>query len=266
MRKNHANHVNAFAQVGLVAISPHGHLICPLRNPNSVIGGNVAPNPEYVIANNQEDTPLDQMMPSKDTDEEQGGGAIDNEGMDPVTARKVRELTLHKARAIVEEDYDLAKALKHQIEMLRQMGAQIAELETQKRNAVDAEDFDMAKAIKKEIEEIRNPGKHLNQMSMQQQGGANQSNPTTAGGIAGDGTHAYPLPMQRPGSNMSNMGGGSGWGAMSEAGATANPNQAGGGGGAGFSLDDRPAGVNSRAQGGADDRQSGTNSRAQGLR
>ena len=210
LRKNHENHINAFNQVGIVAISPHGHLLVPLRNPFPHITGNVAANNEYVVSN-QEEVPLDQMTPAKDPADDvggAGGGPIDNEGMDPVTARKVRELTLHKARAIAEEDYDLAKALKMQIELLRSVGGKIADLEEQKRQAVEAEDFDLAKVLKKQIEEIRNAGKAQQQQNLSQQYNSlpqQQQHQQPAAAPAG----AQALPERRPSSTATSNGG---WG------------------------------------------------------
>ena len=62
---------------------------------------------------------------------------------------------MDKALAVQNENYDLAKSLRDQIERLKSAGMQLQSLESQKYMAVQNENFDEAKRIKAEMERIR---------------------------------------------------------------------------------------------------------------
>lgn len=156
IRKPHVNDVNVFGQVGIVAVSPHGHVLRMFRPPQGM-----AQYPDIAVGEH-EDVPLDEMTPdARDAaiQEDEAAAAQSApegcEGLDAQTIKKVRELLLHKTRAAQEEDYDLAKALKQQIDALKAAGSQIAELEAQKKKAVEDEDYDTAKQLKQRIDELR---------------------------------------------------------------------------------------------------------------
>lgn len=160
----HLNEINQFNQAGIVAVDFHGVVITPLNPP---------PEEADTVAKLMEDgdnVPIHQLVPQKKLDvspQQQPDPAApqqtapaandaESEQYDQITAKRIKDLTLHKARAVSEEDYDLAKALKEQIDILKSVGVQIAELEKRKKDAVDAEDYDLAKALKKQIEDLRN--------------------------------------------------------------------------------------------------------------
>lgn len=171
IRKNHSNLINVFNQVGIVALSAHGSVLSPFRLP--------AGSANEIVVGGDDEVPMEQIFVANRNERERnagaygGGGNIGSGGyngyssnsqgpddtfggtLDAITGRKVRELTLHKARAIEQEDYDLAKALKDQIALLKKYGAQIAELEAEKAIAVEAEAFDTAKQLKLQIDELR---------------------------------------------------------------------------------------------------------------
>ena len=148
IRKNISNWVNLFNQVGIVAVAAHGVLLHPLISSNPrenecLIGGNDEVAIEDIRPESQEETQRPMAHEAL------------NDGVDKLSARKIKELSVHKARAIQEEDYDLAKALKAQIDALMAAGPKIVELEARKRAAVEREDYDLAKTLKKEIDAVR---------------------------------------------------------------------------------------------------------------
>ena len=53
----------------------------------------------------------------------------DTSDLDGKTAAEVLDLEAKKRHAVVQEDYDAAKHLKHTVERLRSFGRRIAELE-----------------------------------------------------------------------------------------------------------------------------------------
>eukprot|EP01052_Picozoa_sp_SAG31_P037216 SAG31_NODE_4772_length_2966_cov_1.972794_1_plen_733_part_10 len=66
----------------------------------------------------------------------------------------VRCIIMH-LQVVEQELYDEAKLLKAGIEKLEKLGGQIAKLDDQKRKAVQLEDYDQAKAIKVNVDAIR---------------------------------------------------------------------------------------------------------------
>ena len=176
LRKCHANPINVFNQVGLVAVAFHGEMLAPLRpHPQSsrlALGAHGAASTatwdhlpgSARVANRIEllddEVPLDDLTPQLSAKQDPTAPTNQKEDdvdMDEVTTKRIRDLSLYKARAVAEEDYDLAKVLKEQIEQLKSVGSKIAMLEQQKKVAVDQEDYDVAKALKRQIDELRNP-------------------------------------------------------------------------------------------------------------
>jgi centrosomal protein CEP104 len=60
---------------------------------------------------------------------------------------RLRDLEVAKKKAVEDEDYELAKEIKQQIDNLRKVGNQLADLDRRKRIAVEREDYDSAKII-----------------------------------------------------------------------------------------------------------------------
>jgi centrosomal protein CEP104 len=155
IRKAHPNPINLFGQVGVIAISPHGHVMRPF--PAFLNGGGGV---SYAAIGEQDDVPLEEMTAeARDAANQEDDDAQEIpegcEGLDAQTIRQVRDLLNHKNRAVQAEDYDLAKALKTQIELLKGAGSRIAELEDEKKRAVASEDYDRAKQLKLEIDHLR---------------------------------------------------------------------------------------------------------------
>ncbi|CUI14123.1 Hypothetical protein, putative [Bodo saltans] len=155
IRKAHPNPINLFGQVGVIAISPHGHVMRPF--PAFLNGGGGV---SYAAIGEQDDIPLEEMTAeARDAANQEDDDSQDIpegcEGLDAQTVRQVRDLLNHKTRAVQAEDYDLAKALKTQIELLKGAGSRIAELEEEKKHAVANEDYDRAKQLKLEIDHLR---------------------------------------------------------------------------------------------------------------
>lgn len=80
---------------------------------------------------------------------------LDEAKYDAKTLERLRNLVLEKQQCVETEDYGGAKRCKDAIAMLKQKGLQICELEEQKRAAVENEEYDMAKSLKTEIDRLR---------------------------------------------------------------------------------------------------------------
>ncbi|CAD2217504.1 UvrB/uvrC motif containing protein, putative [Angomonas deanei] len=144
LRKPHHNTYNLFQQVGLVAITAHGQMnrsISVWKDARCAI-----PVGEMV------DVPLEQMVPL--SLEEINTQSSSNTGTGEVM-RRIKELDALKTKAISEEDYDLAAALKKEMDTLRDIGSKIAALEKEKDDAVRREDYTRAKEIKTEIQNLQ---------------------------------------------------------------------------------------------------------------
>eukprot|EP01079_Euglenida_sp_SAG-EU17-18_P010883 gene10883-1977_t len=144
----HRNHVNAFNpgnQVGLLAVCVFGW---PLSS-----GGKQARLGDgqfnYSPANDQLD--LNEMKPHR-----LPPPPPTNSNVDSLTSKRLAELSAYKAKAVREEDYDMAAYIKKQMDALEEKGPLLKQLEMQKQQAVAAEDFGLAKRLKVEVESIRN--------------------------------------------------------------------------------------------------------------
>jgi centrosomal protein CEP104 len=180
VRGCHTNSVNMFNQSGLVAADFHGSLLAPFRRgARQALLAGATPYDGFDAEVALHDlTPV--KAPSSATgatrarvEKEARPGEVPaasgasrpssarsnsgNPNFDAITAQRIKQLTLFKAKAVAEEDYDLAKALKAQIDQLQSVGEKICALEERKRVAVEQEDYDVAKLLKRQIDELRNP-------------------------------------------------------------------------------------------------------------
>jgi hypothetical protein len=76
-------------------------------------------------------------------------------GLDPETASLFREVHARKIKAVEAEDFPRAKAYKEAEDMLRSLGGRLAVLLDEKRRAIDDEDYDRAAAIKAQIDGMK---------------------------------------------------------------------------------------------------------------
>ena len=74
---------------------------------------------------------------------------------DKETQMKLKQLEMDKAMAVQNENYDLAKMLRGQIERLKSVGVQLQSLEGQKQVAISSENFDLAKNIKEQMDNLK---------------------------------------------------------------------------------------------------------------
>mmetsp|Transcript_12935 Transcript_12935/g.45468 ORF Transcript_12935/g.45468 Transcript_12935/m.45468 type:complete len:345 (+) Transcript_12935:48-1082(+) len=131
----HANKMNIYSQVGIIAINVIGDAVG--NSPAAIPSAPTQP----ITQNRKEISALDDVTFDLN--------------FDPTTAAQIRELHIAKERAVKAEDYDAAKRLKDAIERLKQVGSRVAKLELRKKAAVDNEDYDTAKALKSEIDKLR---------------------------------------------------------------------------------------------------------------
>eukprot|EP01062_Namystynia_karyoxenos_P024292 TRINITY_DN1944_c2_g7_i1.p1 TRINITY_DN1944_c2_g7~~TRINITY_DN1944_c2_g7_i1.p1 ORF type:complete len:965 (+),score=328.19 TRINITY_DN1944_c2_g7_i1:151-3045(+) len=153
VHKCHVNSFNFFNQVGLVAVNVVGDL--------TQLYGTGAPTPYELqvrallpSAEGGPEVPLKDMKPPTVSAEEYSNVRYEFQ-YDPVTMKRLRELSVMKQRAVAEEDYDTAKRLKEQVDALKQVGTRLMQLENQKKAAVASEDYDLAKALKNEVDKLR---------------------------------------------------------------------------------------------------------------
>eukprot|EP01060_Flectonema_neradi_P014389 TRINITY_DN2108_c0_g1_i2.p1 TRINITY_DN2108_c0_g1~~TRINITY_DN2108_c0_g1_i2.p1 ORF type:complete len:861 (+),score=179.37 TRINITY_DN2108_c0_g1_i2:250-2832(+) len=148
LHKCHINAYNYYNQVGLVAINILGSMGPTYKQsptPYTLETGVMAPD-------SGEGIPLNEMKPPEGIESQDVRYDMQ---FDPVTLKKIRELTTVKQNAVQEEDYDLAKKMKEQIDSLKLVGNNLLMLENQKSQAVAVEDYDLAKALKQEIDNLR---------------------------------------------------------------------------------------------------------------
>ena len=74
---------------------------------------------------------------------------------DPLTAKWIRAAERAKERAILDENFGLAKSLKGLMQVLKHTGEELAKMETTKKKAVLEENFDAAAAAKRDIDQLR---------------------------------------------------------------------------------------------------------------
>lgn len=148
------NSYNLFNQVGMIGIAAHGNALRNVRVGSSS-------GMEIPVAAVSE-VGLDEMLPA----------VYDlNIGLPPPDSNfsvsnteilgRLKELDRLKLKAVSEEDYDLAAALKSQIEDVKKAGAEIDELEKAKTAALQEENFSEAKKIKQQLDGLRKVVYHL---------------------------------------------------------------------------------------------------------
>ena len=128
--KCHLNNFNVFNQIGLVALNCVGEPVTMSRQ-------------------------ADASLPSKSTQ-----FMSNQQGLDPETALQIRKLEAEKAKAIRDEDFDLAKNIKDTISRLSAIGQELTKLDAMKRQAIENEDFDSAKQIKQQIDSLKSSAFH----------------------------------------------------------------------------------------------------------
>lgn len=134
INENHANKLNIYNQVGIIAVS--------------VLGDEVEQEAKSV---------------SKHVPRGPGAGAKSNPYndlsvdliLDPHTANKLRQLADAKNKAVEVEDYVTAKAIKAVELELKNAGAKLAQIDMNKAAAVAEEDYDLAREYKEQADEMR---------------------------------------------------------------------------------------------------------------
>lgn len=80
---------------------------------------------------------------------------LDEAKYDVKTLERLKSLLVEKQKCVEAEDYGGAKRCKEAIVMLKKSGLRICELEEQKKAAVENEEYDVAKSLKSEIDRLR---------------------------------------------------------------------------------------------------------------
>jgi centrosomal protein CEP104 len=144
LRNPHMNSFNVFQQVGIVALTTHGKVLKPTRE---WMGTHLClPVGERSVV------PLEEMLPPLSADTASSGtvAAVPTDIVERVAA-----LNALKQRAVAEEDFDTAEALKQQVAAIDHNERQIAALELEKQRAVAVEDYQQAKQVKLRIQALR---------------------------------------------------------------------------------------------------------------
>ncbi|XP_039259269.2 centrosomal protein of 104 kDa-like [Styela clava] len=137
LHKNHLNKFNLYNQVSIMAFNIIGDLQSDqneLRNSGNFLNDSPHKNPDYI-------SPMDDL-------------AFDLY-QDPEVARIIRRLDTQKNECVRLENFDAAKKMKQAIADLRKVGEKLARYELDKRKAVEDEDYDLAKSKKAQMEEYR---------------------------------------------------------------------------------------------------------------
>lgn len=143
LRNPHVNSYNMFQQVGVVALTAHGKVLKSMQEWMST--------PLSLPVGERSVTPLEEMLPPPSADASPSGAVA----VPTSIVKRVAELNALKQRAVAEEDFDAAEALKQQVAAIDHNERQIAALEVEKQRAVAVEDYPQAKEIKLRIAELR---------------------------------------------------------------------------------------------------------------
>ncbi|CCW60829.1 unnamed protein product [Phytomonas sp. EM1] len=147
------NAYNLLQKVGLVAITAHGRVVQKFSEHQKAKD---RPSRELVPVGEIYELPLDEMVPISMAD---FGNSISSFGSvsASISLQQVDELRTLKARAVVEEDYDLASALKLRLKE-EYSESRMQQLRQEKSKAIELEDYQLAKELKKKIDALQ----HLN--------------------------------------------------------------------------------------------------------
>ncbi|KAG5480509.1 hypothetical protein LSCM1_06212 [Leishmania martiniquensis] len=143
LRNPHANSYNMFHQVGVVALVAHGELLRKLQK--------WIDTPLAIPVGERAMVPLDEMMPPSK-------GECTPETPARVASNfsaRIGELVAMKQKAVKDEDFDTAEALKQRIITIENGEREMARLDVEKQRAVAAEDYKLAKELKLRIEALR---------------------------------------------------------------------------------------------------------------
>lgn len=136
LHKNYVNKYNVFNQIGLMSLEFFGNIIYTSNKNENVLNNS--------MKNDQ----------------------VKEEDLDEISQEKIRILKNSQDEALKNEDYDEAKKIKKNLDMVRLMARKIYELEIQKKIYINNEDFDHAKILKIEIDRlkanVKNVDKQLN--------------------------------------------------------------------------------------------------------
>lgn len=143
LRNPHVNSYNIFQQVGVVALAMHGKLLTKLRDWTAT--------PLAIPIGERVTAPLDEMMPPPNNE----SAPMSPARLPGSLSARVAELTALKRKAVEDEDFDAAEALKQQILAIENNEREIARLEVEKQRAVTVEDYRQAKELKLRIEALR---------------------------------------------------------------------------------------------------------------
>lgn len=147
------NGYNVFNQVGMIGISAYGNLPRVLTLWSNF--GLSIPVSAVI------EVPLDEMAPPDYSSANESDQTDSDAFVNTSTTVRLQKLLALKHKAIVDEDYDLAAALKDQIEVVKRSGKEIDKLEKAKAEAVREEDFVLAKQLKQQIEALRSAAYYL---------------------------------------------------------------------------------------------------------
>jgi len=134
--KCHINKYNLVNQVALIALNCLGE----------VVGPDLALGPPDTVPKRSPSAPS--------APREISNQLVDEMKFDPYTLDRMKSVAAAKKRAIELEDYDEAKRCKEMLQKLRTMGQALKELEHKKQQAVMNEEYDIAKSLKIEIDRI----------------------------------------------------------------------------------------------------------------
>ncbi|KPI90046.1 hypothetical protein ABL78_0799 [Leptomonas seymouri] len=139
----HMNSYNIFQQVGIVAMTAHGKMVKAMQEWMST--------PLCLPVGERSVTPLEEMLPQPSADASPSGTV----SMLSTITKRLKELNALKQKAVAEEDFDAAEALKQQVAAIDNNERQLAMLEQEKKRAIAVEDYSQAKQIKLRIETLK---------------------------------------------------------------------------------------------------------------
>lgn len=142
LRHPHQNAINMFQQVGITGLVAHGRVLHAMKR---WTGMTMA-----IRIGERQVVPLDEMSPPMPEDSYSRHSKLSRD-----VASHLAQLYTSKARAVAEEDYDLADELKQRISAVEGIEQQIVELESSKGKAIAVEDYQKAKELKRRIEELK---------------------------------------------------------------------------------------------------------------